>query len=238
MTVARTREPIAAAEAALLIQVFAKAPVPGQVKTRLAATLGACGAAELHRRLLLRTLAEARRARPGWVELWTTPGADRDLREDIDGADRIAVRLQPDGDLGVRMGAALADGLDRAHNVLLIGVDVPEMSAEDLLAARAALAAGSDAVLGPAEDGGYWLIGLSRTAVGAGRAEDVIAALFEALPWGTREVLPLTRARLRSIGLRWRELPPRWDVDRPEDLQRLAHRPDCAALLADLPRGS
>jgi hypothetical protein len=238
MTVARTREPIAAAEAALLIQVFAKAPVPGQVKTRLAATLGACGAAELHRRLLRRTLAETARARLGGVELWTTPGADRDPRAGIDGAGRIAVRMQPDGDLGVRMGAALADGHRRARNVLLIGVDVPQMGAEDLLAARDALAAGSDAVLGPAEDGGYWLIGLSRTAVGARRAGEVMAALFEAVPWGTCEVLALTRARLHSIGLRWHELPPRSDVDRPEDLRRLAHRPDGAALLADLPRGT
>jgi hypothetical protein len=95
--------------------------------------------------------------------------------------------------------------------VVLIGVDCPEMSKQYLEEAIRYLYEGNDAVLGPAEDGGYVLLGLRNTA----------ACLFDGLAWGTDEVLHKTRKCMMSIGWKWRELPELWDVDRPKDLERL-----------------
>jgi glycosyltransferase A (GT-A) superfamily protein (DUF2064 family) len=93
-------------------------------------------------------------------------------------------------------------------------------------------------VLGPVEDGGYWLIGVSRGAAGFRGGEDAraahVGALFRAVPWSTPGVLHETRERLRALGWRWHELPVRWDVDRPEDLERLAADSQLAVLVADL----
>ena len=99
---------------------------------------------------------------------------------------------------------------EHAH-VLLIGADCPALTARHLCQARQALLGGADAVLAPAEDGGYVLMGLSRFD----------ARLFEDIAWGSDGVLQETRARLRALGWRWRELETLWDVDRPEDYERL-----------------
>jgi len=209
----------------ILVQVFAKAPVPGAVKTRLIPILGREGATELHCRLVQHTLATVAMARVGSVELWTTTPGKEAFLEACEPLLGISLWLQPDGDLGARMSAAVTHGLARAPAVLLVGSDVPGMCCDDLRAARDALANGSDAVLGPAEDGGYWLLGLSRHA----------AELFHDLPWSTPAVLEATRERLRALGWHWHELPTRWDVDRPEDLQRLAGEPSLGRLVRDLP---
>jgi rSAM/selenodomain-associated transferase 1 len=212
----------------ILVQVFAKAPVAGEVKTRLIPVLGREGATELYCRLVQRTLATVAMARVGGVELWTTaPGNEAFLRA-CERRLGISLLLQSEGDLGARMSAAITHGLARAGAVLLVGSDVPTLCSDDLRDARDALASGNDAVLGPAEDGGYWLIGLSRHA----------AELFRDLPWSTPQVLDATRDRLRALGWRWHELPTRWDVDRPEDLQRLAGEPSLGGLVRDLPQSA
>jgi rSAM/selenodomain-associated transferase 1 len=208
----------------MLVQVFAKAPVPGEVKTRLIPVLGRDGAAELYCRLVQQTLATVAMARVGGLELWTTAPGEQAFLQACERPPGISLLLQPQGDLGARMSAALAHGLARARAVLLVGSDVPTMCCDDLRDARDALANGSDAVLGPAEDGGYWLIGLSRHA----------AELFRDLPWSTPAVLDATRTRLRALRWRWHELPTRWDVDRPADLQRLAAEPHLGGLVRDL----
>jgi rSAM/selenodomain-associated transferase 1 len=207
-----------------LVQVFAKAPVPGEVKTRLIPLLGAEGATELYCRLVRHTLATAALARTGPVEVWTTePGEDAFIQ-----ACRrllgLQVHLQPDADLGARMCAAAEDGLRRAARVIIVGTDCPTMSHRDLRAARDAMEAGDDVVLGPAEDGGYWLVGLTRCD----------PALFAGIAWGSSAVLESTRERLRVLGWRWSELATRWDVDRPEDLARLASVRSLSALLEGL----
>jgi uncharacterized protein len=206
-----------------LIQVFAKAPVPGSVKTRLIPQLGAPGAAELYCRLLRRTLATAAVADIGSVELWTTPTQDVSPLQQCGHALDLPVRLQIEGDLGDRMSHALREGLTRAARVLLVGVDIPDMTHEDLRAAHGALGR-CDAVLGPAEDGGYWLIGMRRHD----------HRLFEQIAWSEADVAQRTRERLRVLGWRWHEVPTRWDVDRTEDLQRLAGVPHLKDLLAGL----
>lgn len=205
--------------------VFAKAPRPGQVKTRLAPALGDEGAALLHRRLVAHTLRTARSANVGPVELCCAPDASDAFFLHCAQQYGVALTQQGDGDLGARMARALGRVLHGASQALLIGTDCPAMGGEYLHDAAAALTAGHDAVVGPAEDGGYVLIGTRL-------AED---ALFERIQWGAADVMENTRARLRSLAWRWHELPTLWDVDRPDDLIRLraAGIPGCAELLSD-----
>ncbi len=197
------------------VAVFARAPVPGEVKTRLVPALGGEGAAALHRALVTRALEAAIAADLGPVELWCAPDARDPFFRSC--TERFAVNLiaQHEGDLGERMRRAFESMLGTSARALLIGSDVPAMTAAYLRAADAALAEGCDAVIGPAEDGGYVLIGLRRSGRG------VAAGLFEGIAWGGPAVLQETRSRIERLGWRHRELPALWDVDRPEDLSRL-----------------
>lgn len=193
------------------VAVFARAPEPGRAKTRLIPALGAAAAAELSRRLARRTLEAALEAGLGRVELWCAPDARHPFFLDCARRYPISLAAQGAGDLGERMLRAFNALLGRSARALLIGSDIPAMTAQYLRRADAALASGCDAVLGPAEDGGYVLIGLRRVA----------PQLFTGIRWGEASVCEQTRARLEQLALRYRELEPLWDVDRPEDLQRL-----------------
>jgi hypothetical protein len=122
----------------------------------------------------------------------------------------LALRTQVRGHLGQRMHRAFERALRSADAVVLIGTDCPGLRASDLRAAVRALQGGADAVLAPAEDGGYALIGLRR----------VSARLFCGIDWGSTSVMEQTRQRLGELGWRWRELRTVWDVDRPEDYAR------------------
>lgn len=190
--------------------IFAKAPVPGQVKTRLIPQLGGVGAARLYRRLLYRTVAVATAAALCPVELWCAP----DLRHGFFLACRHDYRLtlhrQQGRELGERMHHALSRALRRSQYAIVMGGDCPSLGRAELHTALAALAAGRQAVLGPAADGGYVLIGLRRPR----------GALFRGIQWGSAAVLAATRRRLRRAGLDWAELAPGWDVDRPADVRR------------------
>jgi rSAM/selenodomain-associated transferase 1 len=192
-------------EAALI--VFARAPVPGRVKTRLAPLLGEQGAARLYVQLVEKSLKTALAARIGRVELYCTPGIHSPHFTDLHERLGISLRPQGRGNLGERMYRALK----RHPGAVLIGSDCPALRPSDLRAAQRALRAGADAVLGPAEDGGYALIGLRR----------VSRHLFDGVSWGSARVLEQTRRRLARLGWRWTELRTLWDVDRPEDVARL-----------------
>ncbi len=196
------------------ILVFAKAPVPGQVKTRLIPVLGARGAVRLYRALVRRTLGEACRVVGARVVLCCAPHAAHGFFRAQAARHGVALCAQRGDDLGQRMGHAMGSSLVRGQVAVLIGTDCPGLSARDLGDAIAALRSGWDAVLGPALDGGYVLIGLRRYA----------PQVFEALPWGSARVLERTRARLQGLGWRWRELAPRRDLDRPQDLVGLSRR--------------
>jgi rSAM/selenodomain-associated transferase 1 len=192
------------------VVVFARAPEPGKVKTRLISELGKSGAAALHRRLVAHSLTAATQAGIGPVQLWCAPDT-RDPFFGHCGHDfGVSLHSQGDGDLGVRMQRAFEAVLVRSPRAILVGSDIPELSAQYLRAAGAELER-FDAVIGPAEDGGYVLIGLSRCDAG----------LFRGVPWGGSAVLEQTRLRLAALSLRASELPPLWDLDRPEDLDRL-----------------
>lgn len=179
--------------------LFTRYPEPRRAKTRLIPALGPVGAADLHRRLTEATLATLRATqRP--VEVWVT-GAPLDAFRPWLGDD-IAIRLQPDGDLGARM----AHALDPAP-ALVVESDVPGLTAAHIEAAVALLAQ-QKVALGPASDGGYYLLGLPAPA----------PFLFEAMEWGTDTVLAETRARLDANGRPYGLLPVLTDLDRPEDL--------------------
>jgi len=205
----------AAHDAERVIQVFARAPVPGQAKTRLIPALGACGAARLHARMAEHVLArasEAARALGADLQLWST---GQDPRRWLAAQARQAgatLRTQPTGDLGERMLAATSSALARGARVVLVGTDCPARGAEDFIEAFAALEAGHDVVLQPTLDGGYALIGLATTE----------PALFHGIDWGAATVLEATRERIATCGLRLACLTATWDVDRPDDLARVA----------------
>jgi rSAM/selenodomain-associated transferase 1 len=211
-----------------LVQVFARAPQPGTVKTRLLPVIGIDAATELHWRLVKHALGTAAIARIGPAELWTTAPIDSPFMQVCARLLGVPLHLQVEGDLGQRMSVALTDGLCRASRVLLIGSDIPAMTHEDLREADEALKAGADVVLGPVEDGGYWLIGLVRPA----------PELFDGIAWSTDLVMQQTRERMQAMRCRWHELAPRWDVDRPEDLTRMSGDPRLAPLVADLLRAA
>ena len=192
------------------VAVFAKAPVPGEVKTRLAPLLGTDGAALLHAALVRRTLAVAAESGVGRVELWCTPDASHPLFAACAAEFGAALRVQRGADLGDRMRAAFDAALGENAALVLIGCDCPALDAAMLREAAAALA-GHDAVIAPAEDGGYVLVGLSRPHPG----------IFAGVEWGGSSVMADTRARLERAGARWKELETLWDIDRPEDYARL-----------------
>lgn len=189
--------------------VFAREPRLGEVKSRLAATLGAEVALQTHRELLDATLA-AVRACPG-VDRWLCLAAGSGSRSRTSGMAPAGFQLswQGAGDLGARMAAALRASAGAGVPTVLVGCDCPPLDASVIGSALAALE-DADFVLGPTEDGGYALIGarVDRPTV------------FEGVDWGTPRVMAQTRERLAQSGSAWRELPLLWDVDDEADWRR------------------
>jgi rSAM/selenodomain-associated transferase 1 len=188
------------------IAILAKAPVAGRVKTRLIPALGAEGAAHLQARLIRRTVEIASEAATGPITLWVSPDGSHQVFADLASAYPIALCAQPDGDLGVRMLAAIANDIA----TLVIGTDCPALTPTHLRDAAQVLRGGKPVVI-PADDGGYVLIGLNGPE----------PAVFADIAWSTSTVMEETRMRLDRLQSGWRELPPLWDVDRPDDLERL-----------------
>jgi rSAM/selenodomain-associated transferase 1 len=212
--------------------VMAKAPVPGQAKTRLIPALGPEGAARLQADLLRSSVLRLLESRLCPLVLACAPGADHPAFAAL-AARGAALEVQVGADLGERMERAARRALAAARRAVVVGADIPGLGPAQVASALLALRQGSDAVLGPAEDGGYCLLGLNR----------IDPALFRDIAWGSSGVAEATRGRIRGLGWRWEELPPLWDIDRPEDLLRLAEwrradpGPHCA-LGADSPQGA
>lgn len=195
------------------IVILAKAPVPGDVKTRLIPALGPDRAAALAARMLRHAVTEAQAARLGPVELCAAPRPGAPALRPVlialpaPGLAALELGKQGPGDLGERMSRAFDRGLARDPKMLLIGTDCPALRAETLGAAASALDS-NDAVIVPALDGGYVLVGLRRP----------LPMLFEAMPWSTDRVMAETRRRLQAHRLPWHELPALPDIDEPADL--------------------
>ncbi|MEX1082352.1 MAG: TIGR04282 family arsenosugar biosynthesis glycosyltransferase [Halofilum sp. (in: g-proteobacteria)] len=195
----------------LRLLIFARAPVPGATKTRLIPALGADGAARLHAALVRHALTTATAAAPRALQLWVTGDDPDGLLAALASEHGAALHEQSGGDLGARMAHALSAATADGVPAIILGSDCPWITAS-VIRESAALLGAADAVLGPADDGGYVLLGLHR----------VVASLFEGVEWGRGNVLEATRERLGALDWRWRELPARPDVDRPEDLAALA----------------
>jgi len=189
---------------------FAKAPVAGRVKTRFISELGSEGALALHKKLIQLTWQRiSERAR--WpIELWMSETGKEGWFSRLCALDQMFV--QQGDDLGERMSFALNQALQRAPYVLVVGADCVSLDTDYLLDAIKRLKAGASVVLGPAEDGGYVLLGVSHT---------VPQQVFLDIEWGSERVLQQTRTKLLASGITWQELPLRWDVDVPADLPRL-----------------
>ena len=206
--------------------VFLKRPVPGEVKTRLIPLLGAEAAARLYRRL---TEEGIRRTAPPHVEyvrvLFHAPAsAEAEIAAWFPGE---ILRPQAEGDLGARMAMAFeAVFQEGARRAALVGTDIPWLTCGDVARALAALDE-ADVALGPAEDGGYYLIGLRRPQ----------PALFREIAWSTPSVLAATVERAHMEGLSVHALPPHRDLDDADDLREqwrrlrpiLARDPDLVA---------
>lgn len=197
--------------------VLARWPVPGCCKRRLATGIGTARAAAVQRQLTVHTLACCRAiplgAGPTEIVLAADPLGNRAVRHWAAalGADR-GVRQGP-GSLGLRMARQLQRAWrEGADQVVLIGSDLPQLQASDLAAAFQALNQ-APLVLGPAQDGGYWLIGCAGQA-----AAKLSAHLFSGMPWGTDLVLERTLATSRRLGLEPALLAHRADLDHPADL--------------------
>jgi rSAM/selenodomain-associated transferase 1 len=190
--------------------VFAKAPLPGLAKTRLAPALGAEGAAALAGRMLHHALAQAAAAGIGPVELCAAPDATHPALRSAAARHGASLSEQGTGDLGLRMHRAFARSLTHHRRALLIGTDAPSLDAAVLQQAARALE-NHDAVFVPALDGGYALVGQRRAD----------PRWFTGMSWSHALVMEHTRERLRAAGVRWAELAPVADIDEPADLAHL-----------------
>ncbi len=192
------------------IILFTRYPEPGKTKTRLIPTLGADGATAVHRQLTELALANARAQSLAEVEVTWTGGNEAAMRAWL-GPD-TQLREQVGGDLGARMKAALHSAFDDgATEALVAGSDCPDLDPETYEAAFDALKH-HDLVVGPAADGGYYLIGARAAAAAA------LSPLFMQMEWSTSRVLAETLGRAEQANMRVAQLATLEDVDLPEDI--------------------
>lgn len=200
------------------ILLFARYPVPGKVKTRLVPALGPHNAARLHRRMtehaasIARTACGADDAGKRSVTVCCTGGRLQDFRAWLGPELRYASQVS--GDLGARLHEAFQTALRNSSAVICIGSDVPGITPTILRQAHEKLS-DHDVVLGPAADGGYYLIGMKR----------FFPELFASIDWGTEQVYKQTQEVISALGLLAAELPVLSDIDRPEDLTSLQSDP-------------
>ena len=188
------------------LAVFARAPVRGRVKTRLARDIGADAALAAYRELLASTLSRLGGGGGFRMEIWVD-GASPEVAA---WRQRHPVRVQPQGDLGARMAAAFADGV-----AALVGSDIPTLTADYVDAALDALAS-VDLVLGPTADGGYCLIAMNEPH----------PEVFHDIPWSTDAVLTATLGAAGHLSVKL--LDELWDVDGLADWQRWRAMPQAS----------
>lgn len=191
------------------VHLLCKAPIPGFVKTRLGAVIGPDAAAQLQSDLIQRALKTLLKANVGPLTVWCSPGIDHPYFRDLAQKFQIDLQPQPAGDLGRRMELIATYGLATSDAVVLVGNDCPIMTADYVRASLTALDS-ADVVFGPAEDGGYVLVGLKKMP----------HQLFTAMPWGTETVLHTSLTRLETLLFNYRLLPTLWDIDTVGDFRR------------------
>ena len=189
--------------------VFAKAPIPGEVKTRLCPPLDPDEAASLHGTLVLDTVERAKGLAGASLYVAGAPDLAHPFFKVLEG--RYGAKLLPQRgpDLGARMKWAMQDAFEQgAEDVLLTGTDLPTLPRARLMESLT-LIKKHDVVLGPTADGGYYLIGLRK----------MVPALFEGIAWSTAEVFADTKKKIEDAGLSLGLLPQCRDLDTLEDLK-------------------
>ncbi|MBA5869523.1 MAG: DUF2064 domain-containing protein [Nitrospira sp. CR2.1] len=208
--------------ASTALVIFAKAPIPGHVKTRLCPALTEDEAATLHGSFVLDTLERTKAAVAKFIlpvdrYLACAPSSTHVFFRIMEARHGVTLLDQEGEDLGRRMQQAFAALFARGYRqVCLVGTDVPSLPLTHYRDAVEFLAR-HDLVLGPAQDGGYYLIGMTTPH----------PQLFEGIPWSTDQVSALTQQKAKASGLNLALLPVWRDVDTVDDLQRLIE--DCAA---------
>ncbi|MBT8439965.1 MAG: TIGR04282 family arsenosugar biosynthesis glycosyltransferase [Gammaproteobacteria bacterium] len=201
------------------ILIFSKAPVAGQVKTRLIPHISARQAAILHETLTRDRLKICASSNLCDVQLWCSPDTCHPFFVDCKQYYEIQLHTQSGRDLGDRMSNALKASLSQYRKTIIIGTDAPALDMATIEMAVEQLDS-NDVVLVPAEDGGYVLIGVSSYH----------DSLLVDVPWGTGNVLTSTVRNIESLNLRCSLLAECWDIDRPKDLERyLTMYPDPSA---------
>jgi uncharacterized protein len=194
----------------IALLVFTKAPIEGQVKTRLIPKLGTEGALLLYKDLVKKTLETAAASDINDIYLYCTPDIKHPYLKFCSDNFEVGLVLQQGHDLGEKMSTAFVEMFAQYNKVLIIGCDCPVITRHDINLATKKLFEGLDVVIGPSEDGGYYLIGMSQTHT----------LLFQDINWGTSSVLEETRKKIFQLDLESHELPEKWDLDRPEDIYR------------------
>jgi hypothetical protein len=195
--------------------VFSKTPVEGKVKTRLIPNWGTEGAMMLYKDLLKATLETVKASIVEDIYLYCTPEKDDSFIQFCARHFEIGLGIQVGADLGERMLNAFETLFRQYRKVIIVGCDCPGLSVGDIRIAVEKLSDGIEIVLGPSEDGGYYLLGMSRFEKG----------VFEGIAWGGPSVLEDTRKAISTLQLSKFELKEKWDVDRPEDVYRyFSHR--------------
>lgn len=190
--------------------IFSKAPIAGEVKTRLQPDLSPDEAAAVHIALTQMTLARAFSLTLSPVQLHCSPNTDHPFFQKCALDYPLTLHDQHGCNLGERMLHAFSVALSHYRYALLIGCDCPSLTATDISDAFQTLQQGYDVVLAPAEDGGYVLIGMNQPH----------EILFTKISWSTPEVMSQTRRMANVAGLRVHELRCQWDVDTLEDWRR------------------
>jgi rSAM/selenodomain-associated transferase 2/rSAM/selenodomain-associated transferase 1 len=195
--------------------IFTRYPEPGTTKTRMIPKLGAEGAADLQRRMTDHLVAKAKtlmEQRSLAVEIRFEGGSERLMRDWL--GPSFTYRRQGQGDIGRRMKRALVDGFQNGFtSIVIIGSDIPDISTAILQQAFEALKS-NRLVLGPAGDGGYYLLGMQKAD-----NDQAYPELFKGINWGTNQVLSQTIATANHLGIGYALLDTLQDVDRPEDLK-------------------
>ena len=200
--------------------IFTKAPIAGEVKTRLQPTLTPEQCTQLQEHLIEQTLLTATQHTLCPTALWCAGEFDHPFFHHCQKHFAISLKKQSGNNLGQRMSNALSHSLKDSHFTIIIGCDCPVLNSEHLAKACQSLQK-HDIVIMPAEDGGYVLIG-SRID---------IPQIFDFIDWGSERVMQQTRQNLQQSNLNWLELETLWDIDRPNDLERLATIPAYAHWL-------
>jgi len=192
------------------ILVLCKAPIAGQVKTRLMPQLSAEQASTIHQELTHRTLSLLTSSALFPVQLWCSPDTQHDFFSECERSYAVSLHQQHGKDLGERMHHAISTALKSSTRVILIGCDCPSLTVEDFTVAIKALQHADDVVISPAEDGGYALIGMTAPH----------PELFFNMVWGQSNVYKISCDRIDKAGLKLIEMKRQWDVDCIADFER------------------